>query len=93
MTKYITLEDLTKEEIISLLRIHFLRISTSEIRRVRFDTLSKKAKQMADEANAEMSQYRKQPGMESRFGFLRASEKFDEAMKLYDEADKVLKGE
>jgi hypothetical protein len=92
MTKDLTIEDLTKEEILVLFWNHLFYVSPSDIRRVRCDSLVKKAKEMADEANAEMKKYAGQPGMESRVGFSRASDKFDEAMKLYDEADKVLKG-
>lgn len=92
MTKDLTIGDLTKEEILILFRNHLLYVSPSDIRRVRYDSLGKKAKEMADEAQADMSQHAGQPGIESRVRFLRASKKFDEAMKLYDEADKVLKG-
>ena len=92
MMKDLTIEDLTKEEILVLFRNHLFYISPLDIRRVRCNSLAKRAKEMADEAQADMSQHAGQPGMESRVGFLRASAKFDEAMKLYDETDKVRKG-
>ena len=92
MMKDLTIEDLTKEEILILFQNYLFYVSPSDIKRVRSDSLAKKAKEMADEAQADMRQYAEKPGMESRAGFLRASDKFDVAMKLYDEADKVLKG-
>jgi len=92
MTKELTIEDLTKEEILVLFRNHLFYISPSDIRRVRCDSLVKKAKEIADEAQLKMKKYAGQPGTEARVGFLRASAKFDEAMKLYDEADKMRKG-
>ena len=92
MTKELTIEDLTKEEILALCREYLFQPSPRHIRRVRSDSLAKKAKQIADKAQVEMDRYAGQPGVESRIAFLKASDKFDQAMELYKEAAEALKG-
>ncbi len=89
----LTLEDLTKEELLTLCHRWCLSISERDIRMVRHESLVRQARDLADQSQKEMKEATGDPSIEARGRFLKASEKFDKAMKLYDEADRILKGE
>ena len=84
------LEDLTKEELIELFRVQFLQPSASSIREARRNVLIVKAKKLSKEALAEqkIAMAMVDP-RENLAAFLAASDKFDRAMRLHDEIDKL----
>lgn len=86
------LEDLTKKELLTLCHRWCLNISERDIRMVRHESLYREARDLANQAQKEMKEATGDPSMEGRTRFLEAAEKFDKAMKMYDEAGKILEG-
>ena len=89
----ITLQDLTKEELIAL--VHHLNPFSKSIapyvKEVRYQTVITQARQLSEESQTEMKAATGDSSFEGRKKFLEASDKFDRAMKLYDQADALLK--
>ncbi len=85
------LEDLTKEELLILCHRWCFSISKRDIRRVRHESIVRQARDLADQSQREMKEAMGDPSIEARGRFLEANKKFDKAMKLYDEADRILK--
>ena len=86
------INDLTKGELILLLVKQGLNrlITPHSIKMVRWETMTHKAKIMVEEAVAAMEIYK---GPQNWTKYKEAHAKFDRAMKLYDEADKILEAE
>ena len=87
-----TLNNLTKQELLELIIYRGLNhsISIHDIKRVRYNTMAWNAKKMADEACTEMAANK---GPEYYRAWKAAGDKFDKAMKLYDESTKFIKVE
>lgn len=84
-----TINDLTKEELLELIVMRGFNHSINEhdIKRVRYDTMVHKAKKMSDEACTEMKANR---GFENWPTYKKAADKFDKAMELYSESSKLM---
>ena len=80
-----TINDLTKEELLELIacRGWNLSIKDNDIERVRRNSMTRKAKKMVDEACVEM---KANVGPQNWPAYKNASAKFDRGMRLYDEA-------
>lgn len=89
MTGTLNLNDLTKKELIALIVYRGLNwmITDSDIRRVRFDSLIKKQRVMADDALAEM---KANHGSANYGKYKKAADKFDAAMKMHEKACELL---
>ena len=89
MNKKMTINDLTKKELLELIVMRGLNysISTHDIETVRWNTMIRNAKKMMDEACAEMEVHK---GPQNYPAYKQAMDKFDRAMKLYDKSDKFL---
>ena len=87
-----TINDLTKEELLAVLVRQGLNrlITPYAIKSIRWETMTRRAKAMTDEARTEMEASKGKPGLLARTNFMQAHEKFDRAMKLYEEADKFI---
>jgi hypothetical protein len=84
------IEDLTKEELISLLHRVTIDIPDNLIRRVRHETLLAQVRSLSEEAQREMKENTGDPFKIGQY--LEASKKFDRAMKLlHDQASEILK--
>jgi len=89
--KNFTLEDMTKEELIKLFhRTHFYLPSQKDMRWIRWESMCEKSQALMDEAVKEQQLYSGKEGMASRAKWMKASNKFGEAMKLSDKADAFL---
>lgn len=84
-----TLNDLTKEELLELLVNQGLNrlISVDFIKGIRWKTIIRKAKEMSEAAIEEMEKHK---GPQNFPAYKKAHDKFDRAMKLYEEADKLI---
>jgi len=89
MAGKLTINDLTKEELLELIIYRGLNhsINIRDIERVRWNTMIRKAKKMAEEACAEMEAH---TGPENWPTYKKAADKFDRAMELYAESDKFI---
>jgi len=85
----ISLADLTKEELWRLISTRFLAFHVSDIQRIRWDSMTSKAKALMDEACIEIEKYK---GIENYEKWKESNKKFDRAMKLYDDAEKFYEG-
>ena len=85
----ITINDLTKEELLELIVCRGFNhsISPRDIERVRWNTMTGKAKKMAAEACAELAANK---GPKNYPAWKAAGDKFDRAMKLYAESEKFI---
>lgn len=90
------LENLSKDELICLLRSRFYRIEERDLVEAKIDSLTKKAEMLSDQAKKDMKKYsdkgKKLTGIalvENRVEWHKASERFDKAMKMYDKIDKL----
>ena len=91
------LEDLSKDELLRLYRRKFYRpIDHRELVDIRVETLSQKAEKMSKESMKETEDIRKKgeglvgiKAMENHIEYLKASRKFDKAMKIWAEIDKL----
>ncbi len=89
MNKQLFINDLTKEELLRLIIEQGLNrlITPHAIKLVRWNTMTREAKDMMDEAYERMKTYH---GPQNYQQYKREHDKFDRAMKLYDEADKLI---
>ena len=80
--------DLTKDELLELIRIKGLQFSITErdIKKVRWNTLVKKGQRMMDEACEDMKKYH---GPQNWQKYKEQSDKFDRGMAIIDEAEKL----
>ena len=78
--------DLTKAELLQLINKRFFQFSKRDILTVRWNTITNKAKTLADEACLEMKNYH---GPENYTKWKAANNKFDSAMRLYSLADQL----
>lgn len=87
-----TINDLTREELLQVIIEQGLNrlITPYAIKTVRWETMTHKAKTMMDEACAEMDANKGKRAYSARTNFMLAGKKFDRAMKLYAEADKLI---
>ena len=81
----VSIDDLTKDELLRLIKTRFLAFHVRDIQRIRWDSLTSKAKSLMDEACIEIKKYK---GIENYEKWKEANKKFDRAMKLYDDAEK-----
>ncbi len=82
--------DLTKKELLEIIAMRGLirSVSDADINTVRWRTMIRKAKKVADEAIVEMKIHK---GPQNYPKFKQAMDKFDRAMELYDEANKFFR--
>jgi len=85
MKTELTLQDMTKAELIALIQRCYPRLEARELRNVRRLTLSQRAHVITAQAQAEMDANRG-TDQESLRNFIAASKKFDRGMKLYDQS-------
>lgn len=87
-----TINDLTREELLELIVKRGLNrlITTRDVETTRWNTMTREAKKMMDEAVAEMEASKGKPDYSARRNFILAQKKFSRAMKLYEEADKFM---
>lgn len=92
MAEEITINDLTKQELLDLIIDRHLNhsINTRDIERVRWNTMVRKAKAMMDEARAEIEANTGKLDYLARTNYMLAHKKFNKAMELYAEADKFI---
>ena len=83
------IEDLTKRELLELIIIRGLNfyITDRDMQTVRWNTMNRKAKETMDESMVEMNANR---GPTNWPAYKKASDKFERAQKLYDEAEKFI---
>ena len=86
----LTLEDMTKEELIKLFRASFYLPSQKEMGWIRWESMCEKAQALMAEALKEQEEYTGKKDMDSHIKWLEASKKFTEGMKLMDKADAFL---
>ena len=82
----LALSDLTKKELLEFIFKHgyHFPVTDRDIIRIRWDSMTRKAQAMMDEACQEIKRYK---GLEDYLKWKAAHEKFDRASKLYDKAN------
>ena len=87
-----TINDLTKEELLELLVTQGLNhlITPYAIKTARWNTMTRKAKAMMDEVRIEMAVNTGKLDYSARVNYMLAHKKFDRAMELYAESDKLI---
>ena len=85
----LNITDLTKDELLQVISDRGLTrsINLSDIKRVRWRTMTNQAKQLMDEACNEIVKYK---GPDNFTKWMEANRKFDKAMKLYEDADRFI---
>ena len=84
------LEDLTKDELLKLIKEHcFYQPIPRDILRVRWKTMAEKANKMMTEANIEAQKWQGQRDIESLRKWNDAQNRFTEGLALCDKADIV----
>ena len=80
------LSDLTKDELLKLIRQQFFRINPKDVLGVRWESVTEKARKLCDEACLEMHENH---GPENYKKWKAASDKFDSGQRMYKEADRL----
>jgi len=80
----LSLEDLTKNELLQLIRRFSFGFEQRDMQTVRWNTMGVEAKSLMDESIAEID---KCEGIKNHAKWMKAQDKFDRALKLYDKAD------
>jgi len=89
--KDFTLEDMTKYELIKVIKQSFAYQPTQEkLRWIRWETMCEQALAIMDEASKEQQLYSSKKDIGSHFKWVKASDKFTEGMKLSEKADTFL---
>ena len=89
--KKLRLEDLTKEELIKIIRRHLVySLTQNEMRWLRRESLVEKSQRLSQEAIDEMKKYSVSEDWKNVRRYFEASAKFDRAMKLWDQADALV---
>lgn len=90
-TKPLKLEDLTKQELLDLIKLRcgIFGIAQRDIVAVRMKNLTDRAHRQAQEASKKMKNLSGETSMKARIEFLKENEKWDRAMKLYEKADEL----
>lgn len=81
------IEDLTKAELLCLIRSGYVLASPRDLLWIRHDSITLKAYKLSGEALKEMKNAH---GIENLDKWHAASKKFDRAMRLYDKADRLI---
>ena len=89
--KDFTLEDMTKPELIKIIKQSLAYQPTQDkMRWVRWESMSEESQALMDEAVKEEQLYFGKNDMESRAKWMKASDKFDRGMKQSEKADVFL---
>ena len=89
--KDFTLEDMTKEELIKVIKQSLAYQPTQKILRwMRWESMCEKSQAIMDEAVKEQQLYGGKKDMASLANWMKASDKFTEGMKLADKANLFL---
>ena len=89
--KEFTLEDMTKDELIKVIRQSFAYQPTQEkLRWIRWESMCEQAQSVMGEAVREQKLYSGKRDGESITKWMKASDKFSEGLKLADKADAFL---
>ena len=90
--KDFTLEDMTKPELIKIIKQSLAYQPTQKIMRwIRWESMCEQSQAVMKEAIKEQQLYTGKPDMVSHSRWMDASNKFDKGMKLGDKADAFLK--
>ena len=90
--KDFTLEDMTKPELIKIIKQSLAYQPTQKVMRwIRWESICEQAQVIMDEAISEQQLCTGKKDKESLAKWKKASDKFTESMKLYDKADDYLK--
>ena len=88
----LTLEDMTKEELIKVIKQSLAYQPTQKILLwIRWESMCEQSQALMDEAVKEQQLYTSKNDILSRTKWMGASKKFDKGMKLGDKADDFLK--
>jgi len=89
MTDAINITDLSKDELLELISIRGFQFSIKDrdIKRVRWNTLTRRGHRMMDEACEDMKKYH---GPQNYRKYKEQMDKFDSGMALIDEAEKFI---
>ena len=87
----LSLEDMTKEELVKVIRQSLAYQPTQKILRwIRWESMCEKAQLLMAESLKQQDEYTGKTDMASHVKWLEASNKFSEGMKLSDKADTFL---
>lgn len=92
-TKPLKLEDLTKQELLDLMKLRCVMfgIAQRDLVAVRVKSLTDRANRQTQEASEKMKKLVNKPGPKARIEYLKEDEKWCRAMKLYEKADELWK--
>ena len=89
--KDFTIEDMTKPELIKIIKQSLAYQPTQKVMRwVRWESMCEQSQVVMNEAIGEQRLYSGEKGMASHAKWMEASEKFDKGVKLGDKADAFL---